>query len=179
MSSCSFLLDVLVPSVLVLSSAILVQSTPGAMERRGRGRLAGLRGVTDQTIRTIVAAVCDDPEEARYASRRYLDSEYTQIIDRVACTTSLPLAQGGEFRWVHADVRKLLQYTVLESVDVADLFLASLARSKSTSSSPWRLVLYSDEGVPGNVMRTDQQRKHYSFFFNFLEFGIEVLCSEN
>ena len=41
--------------------------------------------------------------------------------------------------------------------------------------APWRLILYSDEVVPGNPLAHDNRRKVWVIYFSFIEFGPTLL----
>jgi hypothetical protein len=49
----------------------------------------------------------------------------------------------------------------------------------STPEKPWRLVLYSDEVVPGNQLSHDNKRKCWVVYFSWLELGMNALCCED
>ena len=50
------------------------------------------------------------------------------------------------------------------------LMLERLAAVPPTPDAPWRLVLYSDEVVPGNALSHDNKRKVWVVYFSWLEF---------
>ena len=50
-----------------------------------------------------------------------------------------------------------------------DMLSKALVQKPSTPDAPWRLVLYSDEVVPGNPVATSNKRKIWLIYFAFLE----------
>ena len=58
-------------------------------------------------------------------------------------------------------------------------FLAARLKDQSPSlEAPWRLALYSDEVVPGNVLATDNLRKCWVIYVSFLDYGPLALQRE-
>ena len=53
-----------------------------------------------------------------------------------------------------------------------------MSEHPSDPEHPWRLVLYSDEVVPGNVIAHDNQRKVWVMYWSLLEFGPLLLSRE-
>ena len=50
-----------------------------------------------------------------------------------------------------------------------DMFSEALMKTPSSVDRPWRLVLYSDEVVPGNQLSVHNARKVWLIYFSFLE----------
>ena len=55
---------------------------------------------------------------------------------------------------------------------------ATCAKRASTHATPWNIVLYTDEIVPGNALSYQNNRKNWVVYFSFLELGPEHLCHE-
>ena len=72
----------------------------------------------------------------------------------------------------------LLWKSVKDCKSFSTMFMNRLAASPPSPEAPWRLVLYSDEVVPGNPLATDNRRKVWVVYFSFLELGPAVLCHE-
>ena len=51
---------------------------------------------------------------------------------------------------------------------------AQLQEHRNTSDTPWRLVLYADEVVPGNQLASVNSRKIWVMYFYFL--GVICTC---
>ena len=53
-----------------------------------------------------------------------------------------------------------------------------IAASPPSPEAPWRLIVYSDEVVPGNALSHDNRRKVWVVYFSFMELGATMLSSE-
>ena len=49
----------------------------------------------------------------------------------------------------------------------------------ATHADPWRLVIYSDEVVPGNQLSVHNLRKLWAIYWSLLEFGVPTLSNED
>ena len=58
-------------------------------------------------------------------------------------------------------------------------FKARLVLHPCTAATPWHLVLYTDEVVPGSVLAPLTLRKSQAIYWTFSEFGAEALCRED
>ena len=54
------------------------------------------------------------------------------------------------------------------------MFSAALRSSPSTIESPWGLILYADEVIPGNQLSIRHSRKVWVMYFSFIEFGVHL-----
>jgi hypothetical protein len=53
-----------------------------------------------------------------------------------------------------------------------------LHASSQLTGASWKLILYSDGVVPGNVLAADNQRKSVVWYFSFLDFGWRLAYEE-
>ena len=60
----------------------------------------------------------------------------------------------------------------------AVFFLDRLRDQPPTPERPWKVVLYTDEVVPGNPMATLNARKFQAVYWSFLEIGVHALMRE-
>ena len=58
-------------------------------------------------------------------------------------------------------------------------FESRLALHPCAPATPWHLVLYTDEVLPGNVLAPLTLRKSQAIYWTFLEFGPAALCRED
>lgn len=65
------------------------------------------------------------------------------------------------------------------SVGFATLLQRRFNEVPCTPDNPWRIVLYSDEVVPGNQLSNDNKRKLWVVYWSFLELGPEALARED
>ena len=49
----------------------------------------------------------------------------------------------------------------------------------SSEAAPWRMILYTDEVTPGNVLGVQPRRKSQCVYISFFEFGASVLANED
>ena len=97
-----------------------------------------------------------------------------------------PLLQKLELRGVRSIIVPLmfvcpfaLIYNAFYDCELfRDLVMACLVACPSSFETPWSLVLYSDEVVPGNQLSHNNHRKHWVIYYSFLEFGANVLSNE-
>ena len=57
------------------------------------------------------------------------------------------------------------------------LLLKTLANVQNSVETPWNLVLYTDEVVPGNPLAVRLERKAHLLYFTFAEFGHQALAN--
>jgi len=54
-----------------------------------------------------------------------------------------------------------------------------LSAAPPTPEAPWKLIMYSDEVVPGNALSHDNKRKVWVIYFSWIELGAEMLSRED
>jgi hypothetical protein len=58
-------------------------------------------------------------------------------------------------------------------------FIGQVAAARPpTIDKPWRLILYTDEVLPGNQLGYKSARKFWAVYWSILEFGSSVLSDE-
>ena len=90
---------------------------------------------------------------------------------------SLELADGTTFEWEVASLPRLLSCMVSRSPTYSEALGATFARSPSTPATPYELVFYCDETVPGNILRPQSDRKCMAVYCVFRNFGPWVVNS--
>ena len=60
-----------------------------------------------------------------------------------------------------------------------DLLQARFSKSLPSPETPWDIILYSDEIVPGNQMSYDNRRKLWAAYWSFKQFGTAALARED
>ena len=73
----------------------------------------------------------------------------------------------------------LLYASVYQGGSMEKLFKRLFAETGSSVEKPWRIILYADEVVPGNVISYDNRRKVWVVYFSFMEFGQIRLQAED
>ena len=107
-----------------------------------------------------------------------LSRMYTALWQEVGHTIALTKEGGGQFDWDIVSFPKLLKHMVAESCAFCSLLRQLYQRSPCTASSPYHLVVYGDEAVPGNVLRLDNKRKMSCLYFAIQELGPDYLKHE-
>ena len=72
----------------------------------------------------------------------------------------------------------LLQTAYASTAGYRHLIDQALAIHGNSYEKPWKLVLYGDEVVPGNVLATENRRKVWMWYFSFLQFSRVALSKE-
>ena len=72
----------------------------------------------------------------------------------------------------------LLNHLVGEVESFSRFFSAQLAKYRNSSEAKWRLAIYSDEIVPGNVIKPRNDRKLVSLYWSFEEFDTGTSCED-
>ena len=78
-----------------------------------------------------------------------------------------------------ASLPKLLQHFCTESCSFRSVLRQLYEQSPSTAASPFHLVMYMDEAVPGNVLRLDNRRKTWCVYVSVRELGQSYLKRES
>ena len=131
---------------------------------------AGLTTNVRQLKRTLDALrVCEpeDLDEILGASRQQLLRSVGEDVEELLWTMTLPL-DGGE---------DMLQRICRDSTAMRGLLRGIWQRDPITPVAPLNLVIYSDEIVPGNVLRLDHSRKLFLLFWSIKELAPTILKS--
>lgn len=120
------------------------------------------------------------PSAQRHDIRRSRDSSSLRQTSYGLLHQSIPHStlDGGTVTIEYQHPLAMLQTCVSDSPEFADMLLHAYNVQKPTLVRPWRLIVYGDEIVPGNVLAHDQQRKSWCIYWSIAEFGHAVLCDE-
>jgi hypothetical protein len=94
------------------------------------------------------------------------------------CNSSLVDKQGAEADMLMINPLSLLQAAFGQGGSYTELVMDTLRKHPSSPDQPWRLAVYCDEVVPGNVISHDNKRKEWVGYASFLEFGQMTLSRE-
>ena len=83
----------------------------------------------------------------------------------MAQVVKLPTISGGVMEWTCANIPGLMARMVAEAPSYAEMM--NRATLGSSVAKPLRLIVYSDEVTPGNVLAPDNRRKFHAFYINF------------
>ena len=78
--------------------------------------------------------------------------------------------EGGEVHILIAHPFALLHVCMLSSEGMQNFVTKVVLQKPSSPEQPWRLLLYSDEVTPGNVMASINRRKFQAVYFSSVEF---------
>lgn len=114
-----------------------------------------------------------------------------QIREARDATTNHPTPYGPVHQVVHLETADgepfacemqhpfaMLYHSCARSRALSDLMKSVAARRPSTLASPWQLILYTDEVLPGNQLAYKHERKAWIVYWSILQFGMHVLCDE-
>ena len=124
-----------------------------------------MKGLADILVKLRMA---DNPTTARMALNAANVAKYQAMKVSFAMTLR-ETGQPWEFEFV--DPAKLLTQLTNESRGLQALYAAAWARSPSSPTSPWSLVVGFDEFVPGNKLSVEHSRKTMVVSFTFKELG--------
>ena len=151
--------------------------------KRARLRHLQAAGISDAKLINIIRRLREDEgllnevDISRNALRRSLDDLWESV------GYDEPLAQQDDkgpdpFLWSCISLPKLLQLICTESGQFQTALRHAFQARPSTPDSPLRLILYTDEVVPGNVLRLDNRRKILCVYVSVKEFGSTLLKHE-
>lgn len=141
-------------------------------------RLAANSRVPHSVLSDIVSQLRAAPELletelSRFAVRRAVEELWSAMgyTERVATTS-------GAFEWDCLSLPKTLQYLATNCESFRSALREAWAAHPSTEDRPWRLVVYGDEVVPGNVLRLDNRRKFFGVYVTIAELGPSLVKHE-
>ena len=73
----------------------------------------------------------------------------------------------------------MLWVAAREGAGFGSLLLHMLHTNAPTITQPWRLALYSDEVVPGNVLSHDNKRKIWAVYWSLIDLSLQALSNED
>ncbi|CAE7513380.1 unnamed protein product [Symbiodinium sp. CCMP2592] len=99
--------------------------------------------------------------------------------NRILNRLSLLQTDGAELQIPSVDFWALLQAAISDAdSNFAQYFWACIDKNPPSPSSAWRLILYTDEIVPGNPLAVQTKRKIWACYASFVELGSYALQHE-
>jgi len=138
-------------------------------ERPAKLRRLAAAGAAYSRLTRVLDLLREEPLEApvsRAGLQRSLEALWKDVGQPERLNTS-----GEPFDWQCVSFPKLLKFFVEESAPFQTLLRQTWEASPSTEASPWHLVVYGDEVVPGNVLRLDNRRKVFCIYVSIREFA--------
>lgn len=90
----------------------------------------------------------------------------------------VPALTGGSLDIEVQSPLAMFYVAAQESEQFAHLLSRTHEIRPCTPSEPWRLCVYADEVVPGNVLGYDNRRKVWAIYLSILDFGPGALADE-
>ena len=163
------------------------------MAKRTRlGTLSGLRWATGASVEAILARLEDEGQLAEGVGAKSRRSISRAMAADIATNTpygppiqpiNLDIVEADgtntTFAWDCVNPFAYLAWLCHFCPAFFTMLQEVAERSPSSPSSPWRLLFYTDELSPGNLLRSDNTRKSWAFYFSFLEIPASVRTNEN
>ena len=149
------------------------------MSKRRRTDLRSFGGISDTQLSELLRHIKENPDLLketaldRHQVRRIDESSFGEY---VSCKCPLPLSCGGTFDLEVADPLRTLKFLCRQ----AECFGRLLDNSSKTFSADhvYKVIVYYDEVTPGNLLRLDNRRKFWSFYWSLLEFNHRLVLSD-
>ena len=91
----------------------------------------------------------------------------------------MPCVSGASWTWEFADPNRLLALLVSSSTVLEDVFSQAAKLYPCSKDRPWQLVIGFDEFIPGNKLKTHNERKTMNVSFTFVELGRDAMWHED
>ena len=128
--------------------------------------LSGTVRITDSALAGSLKHVPSHPELLKHPpSRRTVDAAVLEFAESVHMYLELPLADGGTFNWFIARPQLCFAALLEHCEGFANVMRMKLAEHPNSYASPWHILIYADEAVPGSVLKPDNQRKSWCLLF--------------
>jgi hypothetical protein len=140
-------------------------------------RLYGSCGISHNKIIKLLKKLRDEDDVHDAIAITTHSLRYSlEVVHREVCITeTLILESGFGFDWTCVSLTKLLKFAVRESVGFQTILRSLWDTQPCTADSPYSLVIYGDEIVPGNVLRPDNRRKAFCIYVTIKELGHQRL----
>ena len=150
-----------------------------SLGRRTHVTKSGLAGVLKE-LRDMGELVSDPPsrqsiKRARTKSLREMLTAYGQLLVTVTILLMEPFAK---YTLTYIQPAALLRWLCDTCAPFRTYLTQVWKRKPCTYEKPWRLVVYSDEILPGNQLKHVNLRKLQTVYWSILEFGMSALSLE-
>ena len=136
-------------------------------------QVVGLGTVSDSLLAKISARLMGGTQQTALKRLREFSAavvdERSSLYGSISHDIKIPMIVGESLSWACANLPALTSRMNSESEAFSRL-LENMSQG-SSYQRPVRLVLYTDEVTPGNVLNPDNQRKIWAFYVSFLEAG--------
>ena len=136
-------------------------------------------GEIERILQTIAHAEANDvdlEEVSRRVLRGALDRLWGENANEpIVLTLAKSFENKMTFEWSIPSVPKMIAHRCEHFASFSRVVAAAYAKSPCLPTRKWRLVISTDEYVPGNPLRQSNPRKAWGWAFSILEFGPAVL----
>ena len=127
-------------------------------------------GANTGTVGTVLSALAEEdvltaPKQKQVQAQSYKDRE--RWFKQNGRTIDLPLNDGSIFKWSVVSPFEILQTMCQQVSSHRSLLQAALPLGEDL-----RVLLYTDELVPGNVLAPDPQRRTWAVYFTVAQYGV-------
>ena len=142
-----------------------------------RRLLGGTRNVSHVAalLRRLREATEEDREVMLGCSRWSMKRANEALWAQVRVEETLDSATGTPIQWECVSLSKLIDVGIRTAPGIASLFEALWRLRPCTRDTPYTLLLYGDEVVPGDALKLDNYRKAFFMYVAVREWGPFVL----
>ena len=142
-----------------------------------RRLLGGTRNVSHVAalLRRLREATEEDREVMLGCSRWSMKRANEALWAQVRVEETLDSATGTPIQWECVSLSKLIDVGIRTAPGIASLFEALWRLRPCTRDTPYTLLLYGDEVVPGDALKLDNHRKAFVMYVAVREWGPFVL----
>ena len=155
-------------------------------------KLARLQSLRDrlpyisQSALAVILKLAQDEELPNVVDRndfrhaRNATATTTTPYDTLCSPIKLPRKDGGPPITVEVqNPFAMLYHSCSVSRSLSGLMRRCIEKRAPTLSSPWSIILYTDEVTPGNQLGYKNPRKFWAVYWSVLEWGPQVLSDED
>ncbi len=154
----------------LLAAACMEEEEPG--KRRRLSALAGTGYVSTSALSQILGQVDPGSSSSRSSIRRQVNADLNAS-PYGPCLVETDLAG---YKWTAVNPFALLSIMCEQCPEFSEALAKTNEKAPCSAADPWRLIFYVDEATPGNLLRADNTRKAWLFYWSIAELGPELLC---
>ena len=158
---------------------------PAGQRARGLASLGRGKYVSDSGLATILSNIrvlydVPLPASSRQSIKRSRQEELTAHPSTGELIRDVELTVAGKEHVVSIiHPISLLNHLCSSSPPFARYMKTALQKYPCTPSSPWNIILYSDEVLPGNNLKHDNKRKLQAIYWSFQQFDHQGLSMDH
>jgi hypothetical protein len=143
--------------------------------------------ITDTALANVLKTLKNNPDLfpdsiSRHAIKRERDDhvKVETLHGPLLSTIEFRLEEPSETRHVHfVSPAAILAHAASQSQNYGQLLHTTVSTYEPTPLKPLRIVVYSDEIAPGNVLKHDNKRRLQTLYWNIVEVGALALSNED